>query len=415
MGDISGETLSSSTKAFLEKLTLGKIFSICQNHGFACAMYRLPNPLISEEEKHTKHLIIDLSSGKNLEHLNLEDMGSGFIFHPFSSEHHQIKFINSDIHITEHGETKQLDLIYSKASPDELFDLFDLEKNEPLDEKNINENIKTGDVTDQKSNFLKLMDLTLKKIHHEEFQKVVIARNKTIELPDQFSPTGFFESLIDQYKNAFVYLTFIPEVGSWVGATPETLININKLRQFQTVALAATQAFRADVDLEDTTWSQKDIEEQAMVSRYIINCFKKIRLREFEEIGPRTHLSGNLVHLKTDYNVAIDQVDFPQLGSVMLELLHPTSAVCGMPKEPAKDFILKNEGFDREYFSGFLGPVNLQNESNIFVNLRCMKLMQQHATLFAGAGIITNSNPEKEWNETEIKMQTLLKVLKELY
>ncbi|MCK5278956.1 MAG: chorismate-binding protein, partial [Cyclobacteriaceae bacterium] len=106
---------------------------------------------------------------------------------------------------------------------------------------------------------------------------------------------------------------------------------------------------------------------------------------------------------------------YPQLGSVMLELLHPTSAVCGMPKEPAKSFIIENEGFDREYFSGFLGPVNVQGETNIFVNLRCMKLMKHHAKLFAGAGIISNSNPEKEWNETEIKMQTLLKVLGELY
>jgi isochorismate synthase len=99
----------------------------------------------------------------------------------------------------------------------------------------------------------------------------------------------------------------------------------------------------------------------------------------------------------------------------MLELLHPTSAVCGMPKEPSKDYIQENEGFDREYFSGFLGPVNLLEETNIFVNLRCMKVMPHHATLFAGAGIIVNSNPEKEWNETEIKMQTLLDIFGDLY
>ena len=111
----------------------------------------------------------------------------------------------------------------------------------------------------------------------------------------------------------------------------------------------------------------------------------------------------------------MDQVSFPQLGSVMLELLHPTSAVCGMPKEPSKDFILENEDFDREYFSGFLGPVNVLDETSIFVNLRCMKLMTNAVKLFAGAGIISNSNPEKEWIETENKMDTLLKVFRELY
>lgn len=413
MGNISEHILKTSTKAFPEKFTLEKIFLLCQNQGFACAMYRLPNPLINEEEKNTKHLIIDLSAGKNLDHLHLEEMGSGFIFHPFSSAHHQIKFINSDIHIIENGDSKQLELTHSIKTIEELIDLFDppkIEQSATKDEKLI-----TSEANGQKSKFIALIEKSIHEMQHEVFQKVVVARSNTIELPDQFSSTEFFESLIDHYKNAFVYMVFIPEVGLWLGATPETLININKKNQFQTVALAATQAYSDEVDLADTTWSQKDIEEQAMVSRYIINCFKKIRLREFEEIGPRTHLSGNLVHLKTDYNVELDQVDFPQLGSIMLELLHPTSAVCGMPKEPANDFILKNEGFDREYFSGFLGPVNLQNESNIFVNLRCMKLMHHHAKLFAGAGIISNSNPEKEWNETEIKMQTLLKVLNELY
>jgi isochorismate synthase len=200
----------------------------------------------------------------------------------------------------------------------------------------------------------------------------------------------------------------------WAGATPETLINIDKQNQLQTVALAATQAFDGSKYLEETTWSQKDIEEQAMVSRYIINCFKKIRLREFEEIGPRTHLSGNIVHLKTNYKVDMEQVAFPELGSVMLDLLHPTSAVCGMPKEITQTFIEQNEGFDREYFSGYLGPVNVLGETNIFVNLRCAKLESSHAVLYAGAGIIANSIPEKEWKETEIKMETMLSVIEGL-
>jgi len=107
-------------------------------------------------------------------------------------------------------------------------------------------------------------------------------------------------------------------------------------------------------------------------------------------------------------------VGFSQLGTVMLNLLHPTSAICGMPKEPALQFLQENEGFDRAYFSGYLGPVNMEEETNIFVNLRCMKVSEENASLFAGAGIISNSNPEKEWLETEIKMETLLKVLRQL-
>ncbi|MCK5366930.1 MAG: chorismate-binding protein, partial [Cyclobacteriaceae bacterium] len=413
MGDVSGEILTASKKTFLEKFTLEEIFLISQSHGFACALYRLPHPpsdlSVNKEdgvEKNALHLIIDLSPGRDLDHLHLEEMGKGFIFHPFSSDHHQVKFINRDIHITEDSISKKLNLIHSKVPIDELIVLFDSEKiNKTINSGSLgNGNIITDQSDHEKADFIRLVDKSIQEIKSNELQKVVVARTHTISLPEQFNSFEFFKSLSDHYNNAFIYLTFIPDVGSWVGATPEILINIDKNRQFQTVALAATQTYRDDVDLEDTTWSQKDIEEQAMVSRYIINCFKIIRLREFEEIGPRTHISGNLVHLKTDYKVDMDQVAYPQLDSVMLELLHPTSAVCGMPKEPAKDFIMENEDFDREYFSGFLGPVNVQSETNIFVNLRCMKLLQHHAKLFAGAGIISNSNPEKEWNETEIKM-----------
>ena len=95
----------------------------------------------------------------------------------------------------------------------------------------------------------------------------------------------------------------------------------------------------------------------------------------------------------------------------MLALLHPTSAVCGLPKEPALQFILENEGFDRSYYSGFLGPVNSATGTHLYVNLRCMELLEKEAILYAGAGITAESNPEKEWQETQHKMQTMRRVL----
>ena len=410
MGNISGEIVQNSLKTLLENINLDKAFSISQNRGFGCAIYRLPN-------SNVKHLIIDRSGGKEIDHLRIDEMGKGFIFHPFSSEHHPIKFIDQDIHFTKNIETSSIELITADATTDELIELIDQESKAPNESSGSNEigQSESDHEDDQKSKFVELINKTIDGIKDSTFQKVVIARNRSIKLPGQFNSFDLFNSLSDRYNNAFVYMTFIPGIGSWMGTTPETLINIDRNNKFQTVALAATQAYEDDIDLEDTTWSQKDIEEQAMVCRYIINCFKKIRLREFEEIGPRTHLSGNLVHLKTDYNIDIDKVAFPQLGSVMLELLHPTSAVCGMPKEPAKAFIENYENFDREYFSGFLGPVNLLGETNIFVNLRCMKVAKDIATFYAGAGIIVNSNPEKEWNETEIKMLTLLKVIRDIF
>jgi isochorismate synthase len=122
-------------------------------------------------------------------------------------------------------------------------------------------------------------------------------------------------------------------------------------------------------------------------------------------------VAGNVMHLKTDYEVDMKEVNFPQLGSVMLKLLHPTSAVCGMPLEAAMNFLETNEGYDREFYSGFLGPVNYQSESSIFVNLRCMQLLEDKVRLYAGAGVTADSIPEKEWEETEMKMRGMLSLI----
>lgn len=165
------------------------------------------------------------------------------------------------------------------------------------------------------------------------------------------------------------------------------------------------------MNLKTVAWTQKEIEEQALVERYIISCFKKIRLREYDEHGPKTVVAGNLLHLRSDFTVDMKATNFPQLGSVMLQLLHPTSAVCGMPLEPALGFLKKNEDHDREFYAGFLGPVNFNNRVSLFVNLRCMQLRDDKALLYAGAGVTIDSVPEHEWEETEMKLNTLLNII----
>jgi isochorismate synthase len=101
------------------------------------------------------------------------------------------------------------------------------------------------------------------------------------------------------------------------------------------------------------------------------------------------------------------------LGSVMLQLLHPTSAVCGVPLDSSLEFLHQHEGYKRQFYTGYLGPVNFMDGINIFVNLRCLQLVEGKAILYAGAGITQDSIAENEWEETELKLNTLLKVLGE--
>ncbi|MEP0366090.1 MAG: chorismate-binding protein [Cyclobacteriaceae bacterium] len=252
----------------------------------------------------------------------------------------------------------------------------------------------------------------IEEIKSDNLQKVVLSRCKDFDIPEGFETYAFFRQISSKYPNAFCYIASTEKYGLWLGATPERLLTIENNQHFVTDALAGTQPLEDGADLADLAWTQKEIEEQAMVSRYIVDCLKRIRLREFEEIGPRTVRAGNLAHLKTSYSIDMKATNMPNLGGIMLDLLHPTSAVCGFPREKAHQFIHENEGFDRELFAGFLGPVNFEGFSRVFVNLRCMKVVDGKARLFAGAGITRDSKPEKELAETKHKMNTLLSVLR---
>lgn len=262
-----------------------------------------------------------------------------------------------------------------------------------------------------KDHFMQVVAEGVRRIQAEEMEKVVLSRSRQVPLPASFDHIKVFLGLTESYPLAFVYLVSVPKSGTWMGASPETLVHLDRNRIFRTEALAGTQPYQPGSTTSEAIWRQKEIEEQSLVVRYVINCFKKIRLREYVETGPRTVLAGNLMHLRTDFKVDLQEVDFPNLASQMMHLLHPTSAICGMPMEKAKRFILENEGYDRAYYSGFLGPVRLQDEIRLFVTLRCMQLTRSHLTVYAGAGVTGDSVPEKEWQETEIKMETMLSVI----
>ncbi|GAC1599337.1 MAG: isochorismate synthase [Hymenobacter sp.] len=247
-------------------------------------------------------------------------------------------------------------------------------------------------------------------IEQNEVVKVVTSRAARRRLPPGFDPFAAFGELSQQYPRAFVSLVSVPGVGTWLGATPEVLAEITPEGTFHTVALAATQPYTAEMTPATAIWRQKEIEEQALVARYIVSCFKQLRLREYQETGPRTVIAGQLLHLRTDFEVNLQNVPFPaSLGTDMLRLLHPTSAVGGMPKVAAMHFLQAHEGYDRAYYSGFLGPVNVTalGVARLFVNLRCLQLRPTEAILYAGTGLTIDSDPAREWQETEMKMQTV--------
>ena len=260
--------------------------------------------------------------------------------------------------------------------------------------------------------FEQMVERALEAIAEGHFQKVVPSRTLPVNLPEHFDILEAFKEATRRYPLAFVSLVHSPGIGTWLGATPETLVQLDNQDTFKTMALAGTRRLSANQSLEEVSWQQKEIEEQALVSRYIINCFKKIRLREFDEVGPHTVRAGNLAHLQTTFTVDTKETNRPDLLTVMLELLHPTSAVCGMPRQAAVTFLSTYEKHQRKLYSGWLGPVNVEKQTHLFVNLRCLEYGSTKALLYAGVGVLKGSNPQKEWLESEAKCQTLLSVIR---
>lgn len=345
---------------------------------------------------------------------DIESAPTGFMVSPFKeSNDHETQFIKSDVLFD--SELNEISLSPGFKDQEGKFEKFlqvlsSVSQNKDFDYRDF-----LGDpesFSSPKAAFLSLVQRCKDSIAGGYHQKIVPSRREKFRTDRKFHPIKEFFKLCKAYENAFVSLVYLPSQGLWLGATPELLISLDENDNFETISLAGTQEIQPGFELSQASWTQKEIEEQALVSRYIVNCFKKIRLREFEEYGPKTVKAGNLIHLKTTFSVNLKEVNFPQLGSVMLDLLHPTSAVCGMPMLPAAKFLQEFEGYDRSYYSGYLGPVNYAGQTALYVNLRCAKIFKSDMILFAGAGVTEDSDPEKEWIETEIKFQTLLNVIR---
>ncbi len=355
---------------------------------FAFAAWRMP-------KGKDVHLAVSLDAPIQTS-LPLHELSPGFLFNRFADNHpcapFHIKadliFSNNEVTISPTVSADKVDAFIATVSND--------------NERQKSHSRHTHDSSDFEPN----VERAVEEIKAGVFEKVVLARYEDFSLPENFSASAFFEKICETYSNSFCSMVYLQDHGVWIGASPETLLSVTE-DTFKTISLAGTKQLNEGQSLSEIAWTQKEIEEQAFVSRYIINCFKKIRLREFHEHGPKTVQAGNLAHLKTEYTVHLNEAQFESLADQMVELLHPTSAVCGMPLDAAKEFIGAIEGFDREFYAGFLGPVNVNASTDLFVNLRCMKLMGHSARFFAGAGITEDSNPASELLETQLKMSVL--------
>lgn len=230
-------------------------------------------------------------------------------------------------------------------------------------------------------------------------KKIVLSRKEVLAYSN-LNCVVTFKNLLATYSSALVYVWFHPNVGMWMGASPETLLRIRK-GEFQTMALAGTQSYHGSLNVN---WEQKEKQEQQIVTEYIID-----KLQNKVEVSEATTIrAGSLLHICTRIS---GRLSSKLTINSLINLLHPTPAVCGLPMADAKAFIMKNEGYNREFYTGFFGEININKSSNLFVNLRCMQVFRDDIAIYIGGGITKDSVPEMEWEETVAKSKVMLKVL----
>lgn len=253
-----------------------------------------------------------------------------------------------------------------------------------------------------KNNFKNLVSKGILAIENKQFKKVVLSRKESVDFVN-FDLINAFLNLVQLYPNTFVYCFYHPKIGTWLGATPERLLKAQN-NEFETIALAGTQK---DTGSDEIIWPIKEQKEQQFVTDYIVEKVKDVA-SEITVSKPYSIKAGKVWHIKTEiFGILNSNSSLKE----MIHLLHPTPAVCGLPKDESKAFILKNENYDRRFYTGFLGELNMENKTDLFVNLRCMEICGSQAHLFMGCGITKDSIPEKEWEESCNKSATMKKVL----
>lgn len=359
-------------------------------HKYPFALYHLPD---SNE--------IILIAQQNSTNFEVNYLEKGFVFAPFAPTNPTYFIPLSEAHISEYSVEDFLN--------ENQHSISSIYKALPQD----------------KEAYLKLVNKTIETLKNSNLQKVVISKHIQLLLENcnESFLISVFQRNLKEYFSAFSYLFYHPDQGFWMGATPEKLI-VTERNQLKTVALAGTQLYQGNMDV---SWGEKEDKEQQYVVDAILDALEPF-CEKVKASEKYTKKAGNLLHLNTD----ISAVFTPSNLQEIVEALHPTPAVCGLPKDDAMNFIIEHENNNRQYYTGFLGELNIPNhkprkstnrnqelkaikqvipKTQLFVNLRCMHIKNESVHIFVGGGITEQSNPEKEWQETEHKSQTMLKVL----
>jgi isochorismate synthase len=252
----------------------------------------------------------------------------------------------------------------------------------------------------------------VQRIRAGEFEKIVLAREVAVRAPHDHDAAAVFGVLRDAFRSCYVVCAGTADGAAFVAASPELLVRREGARA-STVALAGSTRRSADPAVDDHLGEQlmrsdKDREEQRIVARRIVRTLRPHAVWVAAPDEPTVIKVANIQHLATPIRA---QLTTPLSAVELAGLLHPTPAVGGEPHAAAVPRIPAFEGIDRGWYAGAIGWTDANEDGEFCVGLRCALLRGREARLYAGVGVVRDSDPASELAETEIKLGALLPVI----
>ena len=283
----------------------------------------------------------------------------------------------------------------------ELISIDDIGEASPLEKPLLDWGSKTSSLS--QADYTYRVEQAISHIRASDLDKVVLSRAVHFDVSSPLTYVQYFylwRDFYQRYPKAFVYLWVSFESGEiWMGASPELFLSLDTKGCLETHSIAGTLSHSVGLD-----WTQKEHLEQDYVSRYIKSVLSNLQITDVRTFPLEEVYFGSLTHLASRIKAyGVRERDLPAL----IDQLFPTPAVCGFPKQSARRYISRVEGYDRSLYAGLIGLWGGQNICDFYANIRAVRFFKNRACFYVGGGILADSDPQKEWLETESKLSAL--------
>lgn len=252
----------------------------------------------------------------------------------------------------------------------------------------------------------------VQQINQGELKKIVLARAQDLVADRPLHPLRMLNGLRQRFPDCYAFSFTHGRGPSFIGASPERLVRVSR-GSLETEALAGSIRRGASAS-EDAALaaallrSEKDVREQRDVLDDIVARLTPLGLAPEFPAQPQVRRLANVQHLHTPVKAVLPEGVRPL---DVVAAMHPTPAVGGSPRAAALTRIRDLEGFPRGLYAGALGWLNARGGGEFFVGIRSALVEGSQARIYAGAGIVAGSTPEKEFAETELKFKAMLDAL----